>query len=198
MSSQSIQATDRGTAQPSLGIFYGSTSGTTELVATKIRGELGDLVTQFENVRKAQPGDLQQHDFLLLGISTWNVGDMQDDWFEFLPRLSELNLTGTTIGLFAAGDSYGYPYTFLDAMGKLWAGIQQLGAPTLAGTWPVHGYEFEESEALHDENHFVGLGIDHDNQPECTDDRITVWVEKFRQETGLESLHATASKTTPA
>ncbi|MCP3691931.1 MAG: flavodoxin [Planctomycetaceae bacterium] len=173
------------TAPASIGIFYGSTTGTTQLAATKIREQLGTLVTQLENVRKADPADLATHDLLLLGISTWNIGDMQDDWFDFLPRTEHLDLTGTTVALFAMGDAYGYPYTFLDAMGKLWTGIRNLGAPKLVGTWPITGYDFDESLAMHDDDHFVGLGLDHDNHPELTDERITMWVDKIRQETSL-------------
>jgi len=169
----------------SIGIFYGSTTGATEHAATIIRDLLGSLVTQCENVYKANPDDLQNHDLLLLGISTWNIGDMQDDWFDFLPRIEHLDLTATTVALFGLGDAYGYPYTFLDAMGKLWESIHHLGSPKLVGTWPTEGYEFDESMALHDNDHFIGLGLDNDNHPELTDERIANWVTKVRLETGL-------------
>jgi len=172
----------------SIGIFYGSTTGATEHAATIIRDLLGPLVSQCENVYKANPDDLQNHDLLLLGISTWNIGDMQDDWFDFLPRIEHLDLTATTVALFGLGDAYGYPYTFLDAMGKLWESIQHLGSPKLVGTWPTEGYEFDESMAIHDNDHFIGLGLDYDNQPELTDERIANWITKVRQETGLTEI----------
>ena len=172
----------------SIGIFYGSTTGATEHAATIIRDLLGPLVSQCENVYKANPDDLQNHDLLLLGISTWNIGDMQDDWFDFLPRIEHLDLTATTVALFGLGDAYGYPYTFLDAMGKLWESIQHLGSPKLVGTWPTAGYEFDESMASHDNDHFIGLGLDYDNQPELTDERIANWITKVRQETGLTEI----------
>ena len=182
---QSQRTTD---SPNSIGIFYGSTTGSTEHAATIIRDLMGPLVTQCENVYKANPDDLQNHDLLLLGISTWNIGDMQDDWFDFLPRIEHLDLTATTVALFGLGDAYGYPYTFLDAMGKLWESIQHLGSPELVGTWPTQGYEFDESMALHDNDHFIGLGLDYDNQPELTDERIANWITKVRLETGLTEI----------
>ena len=177
-------------APNSIGIFYGSTTGATQHAATIIRNLLGPLVTQCENVHKANPEDLQNHDLLLLGISTWTIGDMQDDWCDFLPQSEHLDLTATTVALFGLGDAYGYPYTFLDAMGKLWESIQHLGSPKLVGIWPTEGYEFDESMAIHDNDHFIGLGLDYDNQPELTDERIANWITKVRLETGLTESSA--------
>ena len=53
------------------------------------------------------------------------------------------------------GDQAGYPDNFLDAMGQLWKVVKELGSPELVGIWPTEGYEFDASEGLFDESHFI-------------------------------------------
>ncbi|UUO05456.1 flavodoxin [Blastopirellula sp. J2-11] len=171
----------------SIAIFYGSTTGNTEMAANKIAEELGGLLTHIGDVSQTKPAELTQYDVLLLGVSTWNIGEMQDDWFDFLRQLGDLDLTGKKVGLFAMGDSYGYPDNFLDAMGELWGAIQKRGAE-LVGVWPAAGYQFDESQAMYDDEHFVGLGLDEDNESDQTEDRIRTWLVQVLQEIGLLNL----------
>lgn len=168
-----------------MGIFYGSSTGNTEFAAKLIKEEMQDLASEIRDVRNAEPDELVEYDLLFLGVSTWNIGEMQDDWADFLPRLQGLDLTGKKVALFAQGDAQGYPYNFLDAMGELWEALQPLGAE-LVGTWPTAGYEFEESRALLDADHFVGLGLDEDNEADLTEERIHAWLLKVVQEIGFE------------
>ena len=58
----------------------------------------------------------------------------------------------------------------------------------ILGEWPTEGYEFEASKALTDENHFVGLCIDEDRQPELTDQRVSTWVNQIYTEMCLSEL----------
>ncbi|MEM7153842.1 MAG: flavodoxin [Myxococcota bacterium] len=171
----------------SIGIFYGSCTGNTEMAAEKIRERLGGVV-HMEDVAVAEPRDLESFDILLLGVSTWNIGEMQDDWDEFIPRMKGLDLSGKKIAIFAMGDAVGYPYNFLDAMGQLWKVLEGLGSPLLVGAWPTEGYDFEESEGLLDDEHFVGLGLDEDNQPELNDQRIEAWLRKVMLECANEEV----------
>ena len=168
-----------------MGIFYGSSTGNTELAAELIKKEMGEFIEFIQDISQSEPAELAQFDVLFLGVSTWNIGDMQDDWAEFLPRLEELDLTGKKVALFAQGDAQGYPYNFLDAMGELWHACQARGAE-LVGVWPTEGYEFDESQAMYDENHFVGLGLDEDNESDLTEDRIHRWLLQVVQELGFQ------------
>ncbi len=43
---------------------------------------------------------------------------------------------------------------------------------TIVGHWPTAGYHFEASKGLADDDHFVGLAIDEDRQPELTAERV--------------------------
>ena len=84
--------TDEG--MPTIAIFYGSSTGNTQEAAEKIQQELGDFVSHVADVVDSDPEELSKYDILLLGVSTWNIGEMQEDWESFIPNMSGLNLSG--------------------------------------------------------------------------------------------------------
>ncbi|MEZ5530066.1 MAG: flavodoxin FldB [Porticoccaceae bacterium] len=169
-----------------IGLFYGSSTCYTEMVAEKIFAELGEALVDLYNVADTPVSTMDDYDLLILGIPTWDYGELQEDWENCWHDLDQLDLTGKTIALFGLGDQVGYPEWFLDALGYLWAKVRNLGANTV-GCWPVDSYEFEESKALtEDEHHFVGLAIDDENQFDLTDQRIKTWCEQIRREFGLD------------
>ena len=50
----------------------------------------------------------------------------------------------------------------------------------LIGYWPNKGYEFAASKALTEDNEsFVGLSLDEDNQYDLSEDRIDQWCEQI-------------------
>ena len=57
-------------------VIYGSTTGMTEAVAAKIANSLG---AQVFNVNAADAAAFDA-ELLVLGSSTWGIGDLQDDW----------------------------------------------------------------------------------------------------------------------
>lgn len=161
-----------------IGLFYGSTTCYTEMAAEKIRDILGaDLVT-LHNIKQTPIHEMNQYDLLLLGISTWDFGELQEDWESVWQSLDGLNLQGKVAALFGLGDQEGYTEWFLDAMGLLYHKLQPTGL-TFIGHWPNQGYTFEASKALtEDQTHFVGLALDEDNQFELSDARIATWCEQ--------------------
>jgi flavodoxin I len=169
----------------SVGIFFGSTTGNTEDAAKRIKARLGDCVAALEDVADADPATLEKYDLLLLGVPTWDVGDLQSDWGEFVPKMEGLDLSGKKVALFGLGDALGYPDNFLDAMGELWGAVRDLGEPELVGTWPTEGYEFNASAGLYDDDHFIGLALDEDNESGQTGKRIAAWLEQVKEEAGL-------------
>jgi flavodoxin I len=82
------------------GIFYGSSSGNTETVAMKIFEWIGKDKSSVKDVAESRPGDLLYFDLLILGIPTWGIGEMQDDWAVFLTGLEDLDLTGKKVAIF--------------------------------------------------------------------------------------------------
>lgn len=164
-------------------LFYGTYTGVTGAVAQKIVNELGADKVDLYNICK--DGDkMENYKKLIIGTSTWSIGELQEDWDAFMPKLQKMDFTGKTVALFGTGDQVGYPDTFLDGMGMLYETFQYRGAKFI-GFWPTQGYDFTSPLPLLDHDHFVGLAIDEDNQPELTDERIKEWCKMIKPELGL-------------
>ena len=116
---------------------------------------------------------------LILGISTWDFGELQEDWESCWQDISGLNLKDKTVALFGLGDQLGYAQWFQDALGMLHDELIILGC-NIIGYWPNEGYEFTESKGLtQDGSHFVGLSLDDENQYDKTEQRIDTWAEQL-------------------
>lgn len=171
----------------SIGLYYGSTTGTTEAVAEKVQefATAAGVPLNAVNISDLNdPKELLQHEQLIIGIPTWNIGQLQDDWLIVYPKLDELDFTGKTVAIFGVGDQEGFPDNFLDAVGILGKKLQERGA-RLIGFWPADDYDYEESEAAFETEEgvkFMGLGIDEYNQEEKTDMRIINWLEQIQLE----------------
>lgn len=166
-----------------IALFYGTYTGITGIVAEKIVKELGEENVDLYNINK--DGDrMKDYDLLIIGTSTWSIGELQEDWDAFMPKLQTMDFNGKTVALFGTGDQVGYPDTFLDGMGMLYETFQYRGAK-FVGFWPTTGYDFTSPLPLLDHDHFVGLAIDEDNQPELTDERIHEWCNMIRPALGL-------------
>ena len=81
---------------------------------------------------------------------------------------------------FGTGDAVGYPDTFLDALELVDDALFTTGIERI-GDWPVNGYDFLESRAQRGDS-FIGLGVDEDNEPELTEERVARWVAKVAAE----------------
>ncbi len=165
-----------------IGIFYGSTTGNTEEAAENIMEAMGDCVTHMADICKIEPEDLLNYDVLIFGIPTWDVGQLQMDWETFLPRMEGLDLTNKKIALFGLGDAEVYSLNFLDALGLVWNEVKAMGNPELIGVWPTESYEYDASLGKYDEDHFLGLGLDEENQRDLHEERIVAWVRQIKSE----------------
>lgn len=161
------------------GIFYGSTTGTTEAVAQDIAKQLGVAAADVHNVAGASADETDKYDMLVLGSSTWGSGDLQDDWYGFLDALKTRNLSGKKVALFGCGDSSCYPETFCDAVGLLYEGLQGTGC-TFVGAYVPEGYDVTDSLVCN-EGKFIGLAID-EGTPDKTDERIAAWCQLLKTE----------------
>ena len=162
-----------------IGIIYGSTTGNTEDAANLIGKQLEDAAVH--NITDVDQQDFEQYDLLILGTSTWGMGDMQDDWEDGLSKLSQADLQGKQVALFGLGDQNAYPGTFVDALRGLYDAAIQAGARVI-GRWPAQEYSFSDSEAQ-EGNELLGLALDYDNEDDLTEDRIINWLKKVMEET---------------
>lgn len=166
-----------------IGIFFGTSSGTTRLIAKKISQKLGDSAVKPLNINRVGLEELLSFDFLILGTPTYgegiapglDTGAENGSWQEFYPKLSENCLTGKTVALYGLGDQDKYSERFASGLWDLSSKITAAGAKTI-GAWSTDGYTFEQSSAVVDDK-FVGLVIDHVNQALLTDQRLDQWLE---------------------
>jgi flavodoxin I len=163
-----------------LGLFFGTTTGFTEMAAQSVRALLGNSLSLYKNIGESTPEDLASCDNLILAIPTWDVGQLQSDWWAFFPKLDSIDFHGKKIAFVGIGDQYDYPDTFLDAMGDLWKKIEERGGQ-LVGQWPTEGYDFSSPKPVVN-GKFIGLALDPVNQDEMTADRIKNWVEQLQSE----------------
>ncbi len=165
-----------------IGIFYGSTMGNTQMAATllgKHFHSLGEVTVH--DVGTDGITDMASNDLILLGTSTWGVGEMQDDWIAH-QDLAGVDLSGKSAAVFGNGDQEGFADSFVDAIGILAESAEKAGA-RLIGAWPTDGYAHSASAAVCD-GRFVGLALDEDNQADQTEARIEQWVAQLKAELG--------------
>ena len=165
-----------------IGLFYGSTTCFTEMTAEKMQVFLGEELVDVHNIKETGLATLKDYDILILGISTWDYGELQEDWETLWDELDNYDLNGKIIALFGQGDQLGYTDWFVDAMGILHDKIIPLG-PQIVGYWPNQGYDFAESKALtEDKSHFVGLALDDEDQFDLSEERIATWLTQVMEE----------------
>ncbi len=162
-----------------IAVFYGSSTGTTSEIAQRIASELNCEANCFD-VADASADDVQGYDVLLLGSSTWGIGELQDDWEEFLPNLKEQDLSGKVVALFGCGDADSYPDSFCEALAIIKEEIAGTGCK-FVGAYAPEEYSYDETRAEED-GKLIGLCIDEVNQSELTDERLSAWVELVKAE----------------
>jgi len=161
-------------------VVYGSSTGNTKTVAESIKAEMGSSVDHVKNITEIHPADLANFENVIVGVPTWHIGEIQEDWGAVLPEIEALNFAGKKVAVFGLGDGKGYPETYVDAMAELVEKFEKKGAK-LVGMWPTEGYEFKKSKAIR-EGKFLGLVIDVENQDHLSDKRVKSWVAQLQKE----------------
>lgn len=172
-----------------IGIFFGTDTGRTRLVAKQIARKLGDTAAAPVNIGRTSLVDFLAYDALILGTPTLGQGALPSadnttlsapSWEEFLPQLEGADMSGKVVALYGLGDQQKYPDEFVDALALLYDRVAACGA-RIVGEWPIAGYEFKASQAVIDDC-FVGLALDQDNQAALTEGRLDTWLAQIRPE----------------
>ncbi len=158
-------------------VFFGSTGGSAEEVANKIGEILGAKVF---DVADNPIDEVANYENLILGSSTTGIGDLQDDWEDFVYAFGNADISGKTIAIFGLGDGGSFSDSFVGCMEKLYDAVKDKDCKVIGFTSP-EGYDFEESPSIVD-GKFVGLAIDEVNESDLTDERIEKWIEQIKPE----------------
>ncbi|HEX4881288.1 MAG TPA: flavodoxin FldB [Porticoccaceae bacterium] len=169
-------------ARPRIGLFYGSSTCYTEMAAEQIAAALSGHTVELWNLATTPLRAANDYRLLILGIPTWDYGELQEDWERAWPQLAEVDWPTKTVALFGLGDQEGYPEWFQDALGYLAREVAARGA-RLVGLWPAADYRFTQSQALTpDSSHFLGLALDEATEFEQSAARIQQWCAQLAEE----------------
>jgi flavodoxin I len=171
-----------------IGIFFGTDTGRTRLIAKQMAKKLGDAADAPVNIGRTTLEDFLAYDALIVGSPTLGDGELpgqsvglgQPSWEEFVPQLASADLSGKTIAIFGLGDQKKYAEEFVDAIGLLHDAFVAAGA-RVVGRWPTAGYQFTASQAV-DGDEFLGLALDQHHQPLLTEERINSWLAQIQPE----------------
>lgn len=159
-----------------IGIFYGSTTGNTAVVAREIAAALNVADADVYDVATTAPSKVGDYDVLILGASTWGAGDIQENMADFIDGLESLDLRGKDVAVFGCGDE-SMTDTFCDAVGQIYHRLRNTGA-NFIGDFNTDGYVYKHSDAVKG-GRSVGLLIDMVNHPEMTEPKVKAWTEEI-------------------
>lgn len=170
-----------------IGLFFGTETGTTRLIAKKMHKLLGaDIAAKPINVNRITAEDFLQYDALILGTPSYGEGDipglsagcLERNWEEFLAQFGSPDLTGKRIAMYGLGAQERYSERFASSLVALYDVFANLGAEMI-GAWPTQGYTFDHSASVRNDN-FVGLVIDQRTQSMHTDERLAAWIAQVK------------------
>lgn len=169
-----------------IGIFFGTETGTTRLIAKKIQKKLGDDIAEKPvNVNRIEPEDLLKYQCLILGTPSYGVGDipgksagcLESNWEEFIARFDTPDFTGKCIAFFGLGAQERYADRFCSSLIRLHDYFVMHGAEII-GHWSTENYTFQHSASVVN-GEFVGLVIDQRTQGNLTEERIDKWLSQI-------------------
>lgn len=171
-----------------IGLFFGTETGTTRLIAKKMQKKLGDaLCDKPLNVNRIGMAEMLAYDALILGTPSYGEGDipgksvgcLEPNWEEFFSQLTtEPDFSGKRIAFFGLGAQERYADRFASSLFALVEKFRGWGAEII-GDWPNEGYTFDHSDALVN-GRFLGLIIDQRTQGMLTDERIDQWLAQVK------------------
>lgn len=174
-------------AMKKIGMFFGTETGTTRLIAKKIHKKLGDeLADKPVNVNRIEPAAMLAYDVLILGTPSYgqeqipgrSAGCLEPNWEEFLAKMAQPDFSGKRIALFGLGAQERYSERFASSLMRLHEVFAAYGAE-IVGSWSTEGYTFQQSAAVRD-GRFVGLVIDERTQGMHTNERIDAWLAEVK------------------
>ena len=164
-----------------IGLFFDTDTGNTRKVAKMIKKMFEDDQIELKNIVKVEPDDFDNFSAFIIGTPTLGEGELPENFEAFFPQFDDIDFNGKTIALFGLGDQEEYGHEFVDAMGILYEKLEERGA-SFIGAWPTEGYSYSISRAELDDDQFVGLVLDQDNQSDLTPGRVETWIAQIKSD----------------
>eukprot|EP00586_Coscinodiscus_wailesii_P021269 CAMPEP_0172504384 /NCGR_PEP_ID=MMETSP1066-20121228/178227_1 /TAXON_ID=671091 /ORGANISM="Coscinodiscus wailesii, Strain CCMP2513" /LENGTH=324 /DNA_ID=CAMNT_0013280557 /DNA_START=39 /DNA_END=1013 /DNA_ORIENTATION=- len=180
-------------ANEKIGVFFGTSTGSTETAAHLISEGFGEGVAsepiEIDGIQGSVAAKFNEYDALIVGTPTWNTGADTErsgtGWDEiYYGEMQDLKLDGKKVAVFGLGDSVSYSENYADASGELHDVFEKLGC-RMMGYTSQEGYEHDASKAIRGDL-FCGLLLDAVNQEDLTEGRVTAWVQQLLNEGMLE------------
>lgn len=131
-------------------VAYGSLTGNTQAVAARLADGLqkkAHIVT-LKNFEELEPGDVSQFDYVLVGSSTWDIGQLPFDTQSFFEKCKQAPLPKATFAAFGCGD-VAYEHTFCSAVDDLTDLFTKHSGICLQPGLKIDGFpEFDDNIAL--------------------------------------------------
>lgn len=119
-------------------IVYGSSTGNTQRVAEVIQENL-KYEAEVYSVNDVELADIKAADLVLFGSSTWDYGNLQDDFDLFIDKFSTDLLQGKKVAVFGCGDAVGYADAFCQATDTIRDKAEECGAEIVAENLRIDG-----------------------------------------------------------
>lgn len=117
-----------------VGLYYGSSTGSTMTVAETLYEAFGpDVAAEPVDIETLEPGSVEaafaQHDALVVGTPTWNTGadtersgtGWDELYYKQMPGMKSI-LANKPVAVFGLGDQESYADNYADAAGELYDG----------------------------------------------------------------------------
>jgi len=170
-----------------IALLYWPKKGNTENVALKIFSRFEKDAIEMFTIKHFNTAEFEIYDAFIIGAPTTGADNWTDAyksiWADFFFRLTKADIKGKPFAIFGLGDQILYPDNFVDGMMDIKKEFEKNGAIP-KGAWAVEGYEFHESKSI-EEDAFIGLPVDEDQQPDLTDGRIDGWTAQLKEEFGI-------------
>lgn len=173
-----------------IGLFYWPLGGNVEATAKQLKKEFGDDI-ELLDLSTVNADNLYDYENLIFGGSTfgadyWEQASTDNKWYLMFHDIEkkEVDLKGKKFALYGLGDQVRYPHHFVDGMKIIHDNIKKHNVE-LTGKWPNDGYEFYESKALTEDNEFLGLVLDMDNNKDEMPNKVSIWANQLKKEFGL-------------
>ena len=161
-----------------IGVFYGTTTGTTNGVVDEVEFYLRKDDYEVYNVANGI-SNISNFENLILITPTYGVGELQVHWNKVVKELESIDFSNKVVGLIGLGNQYAFGESFVGGLRVLYDIVTKNGGKVV-GLTSTEGYHYEESEAIVDDK-FVGLPLDETNQGDYTPERIEKWIAEVKK-----------------